>query len=658
MKAGILQVLGEAELGRPAQLNAALSANDRIKYRLSLLQTAMARAEHPEQAVENMRRERLACGVEDAGLDEAVELTRKESGGYRIPGCAKILENVAQDLRVMAEPVCGAAAATGNGSAKFIGRMETLLANLKTPHEDVIAGEAIREITRAGGKEDSLHQLVMDLHKRLNALQAELAEEEVDGAAVYHIQDADRRLIAAFMAGAKRTAPLKFDHPGLDTTATRAGERLVIQNDVGTTGAHVIVMHVEGATAGITYTDVHPERAQFLREMLKKYAVTWSGGREGHLAEGHGAEESGEDAAFTLLSGSFTAKDPAELEEYLTFLGSRLVFLIDWNRARKQLRGFLRGPERTAVLSWAAEEEIGHRAFLELGGAHIINQAIEKVCGSGLHFGDRLCDVLGNDATVEFVRFVFRAALEGLKEKQSAGLIQDRVCAELQAHFASEEQRLWQLAGEHASLIFELATALREGVGEIPCAECKAKFEKLAKRARGLEHDADQQVVTAREAVRKRPEYAALFRVVESADDAADELEEVAFLLGLLNATKPRATNSGGEALRMLAALVNLLLEAAQEWVKALGHASHVKKSGQQQDADDFLLACDRLLNLEHQADDAERALTYTAVQHARNFRQLHLYSEIGGSLESAADSLKGAALIARDYLFATVLGA
>ena len=50
------------------------------------------------------------------------------------------------------------------------------------------------------------------------------------------------------MAGLNRTAPLKFDHPGLATTATRAGVRLVIQNDIGMTDAHVIVLHVEGLT--------------------------------------------------------------------------------------------------------------------------------------------------------------------------------------------------------------------------------------------------------------------------------------------------------------------------------------------------------------------------------------------------------------------------
>ncbi len=89
------------------------------------------------------------------------------------------------------------------------------------------------------------------------------------------------------------------------------------------------------------------------------------------------------------------------------------MFLIDWNRARKQLRAFLRGPDRLALLRWAAEAEVGHRGFLELGGARLVNQAIEATAGSAMHFGDRLCDVLGDAETLEFLRFVFRTATEG-----------------------------------------------------------------------------------------------------------------------------------------------------------------------------------------------------------------------------------------------------
>ena len=69
---------------------------------------------------------------------------------------------------------------------------------------------------------DSFHLLVMDLHKQLNTLSSDIATENLDGAHVWQIKDADRPLIQAFMRGLNRTAPLKFSHPGLDTAVTRA----------------------------------------------------------------------------------------------------------------------------------------------------------------------------------------------------------------------------------------------------------------------------------------------------------------------------------------------------------------------------------------------------------------------------------------------------
>jgi hypothetical protein len=56
---------------------------------------------------------------------------------------------------------------------------------------------------------------------------------------------------------------------------------------------------------------------------------------------------------YHLSLGRFDAEDREGLEAFLAFLGSRIVFLIDWNRARKRLRLFSReGRDRPA--QWAA----------------------------------------------------------------------------------------------------------------------------------------------------------------------------------------------------------------------------------------------------------------------------------------------------------------
>ncbi|HRX05240.1 MAG TPA: hypothetical protein P5148_18975, partial [Anaerolineae bacterium] len=96
---------------------------------------------------------------------------------------------------------------------------------------------------------------------------AALADEHkpkliVAGASAYRLDAGHRPLVAAFMAGVNRTAPLKFGHPGLGTTATSMGPRLVLQNDIGTTDAHVFVIEVAGRVAAFTYTDVHLPRLE------------------------------------------------------------------------------------------------------------------------------------------------------------------------------------------------------------------------------------------------------------------------------------------------------------------------------------------------------------------------------------------------------------
>lgn len=635
MKAEVLAAIGETGLSRSAAVNAALSANDRVKYLLSLLQLAAAHADQPEQPAASLKRERGACGIDEPSLDGFTAAASREGSAYRMPGAARVLGRLAQDLQVMAAPVLDA------GATGFAARVEAARTTLPAAADDLVDAAALDAMGSAAPPPgtDSLHRLVMDLHRALNALQAGLAEETIDGAAAYGLAPADRPRVAAFMAGVNRTARLKFDHPGLGTTATRCGHRLVLQNDIGTTDAHVVVIHVEERTIRVTYTDVHAERLRFFQDMLAPLAPAWETAQPGQIPGG---------TAFTLATGRVDAADEGALHAALRHIGARLVFLIDWNRARKQLRAFLPGPARIALLHWAAAQEVGHRAFLELGGAKLVNQAIEAADGSAVHFGDRLCDVLGTAETEQFLRFVLRAAADCLLARRSPSLLRDRIRAELARHFSNERRRLLRLAAAHGGLIFELASLVRDsilagGTGDLAAAQ---------HRARGFEHDADRIVAGVFEAVHRRPDHAAFGPLLHDADDAADELEECVFLLNLLAAVAPALPVA-----EQMQALAALLLEAAQEWLKALLHAAHADDRSTAEDADDFLVAIDRIAVLEHAADDAERALTEAAVRQAADFRQLHVCTAIGARLEAAADALKRASLRLRDDLLCEVLG-
>lgn len=629
MKTQILTAIGETLLQPAVQLNEALAANDRIKYLFSLLQLALSYAEHPEGSAGTLKKERVACGIDDAELDTVVARSRMAGKLCCVPGAASILSRVVADLGVMAAPVL---AGRPKGLAA---RIELLLKALPAAKDDLLDPDAVSAMMQAGhDRGDSLHRLVMDLHKRLNATQSELSEEKLDGAAVYGLSDSDRPLVSAFMAGVNRTTKLKFNHPGLATTATRSGSRLVIQNDIGTTDAHVIVIHVEALTVSVTYTDVHPERLAFFKEMLQSQAVTWDKESTAMLAGG---------AAFYMATGHVEAKDIGSCGAYLEFLGSRLVFLIDWNHARKQLRGFLRGPDRVALLSWAAEKEIGHRGFLELGGAHLVNRAIEATAGSSMHFGDRLCEVLGDTEAVAFLHFVFQTATEGLLSNESPSLLHDRIRVTLAAQFSNEQRQLLRLAADHAGLIFELASLVRDALHA-----GSDDAEKRIRRARRFEHDADHLLIETREAVRLRPDYAIFLPLMEAADNAADGLEDAAFLIGL--------GKLHGKPLNALTSLADLLAEASQEWIKAVGHATQIGLAASALETEDFLAAIDRLGTLERQADDAERALTATAIEDAKDFRELYLYTKIGAQLEEASDAMRHASLILRDYMLEDVI--
>lgn len=630
MKTAILAALGETELQPAAALNAALAANDRLKYAFSLLQMALAHAEHPEQIAATLKRERIACGIDDPTYDTTVNGARMRGKSCCVPSGGRIMVGIADDLRLMAAPVLAA-----ETDGLLAARVDGMLAALPKMTGDLSDPEIVSAMMQADhGGADSTHRLVMDLHKRLNTLQAGLAEETLDGAAVYGLGAADRPLISAFMAGVNRTAKLKFAHPGLATTATHVGERLIIQNDIGTTDAHVIVIHVEGFAVSVTYTDVHPERLAFFKQMLTSFKIAWENGRTAVLAAG---------APFYVATGRLDAVNVDACRDYLEFLGSRLVFLIDWNRARKQLRGFLRGTDRLALLLWSADKEIGHRGFLELGGAGLVNQAIELTAGSSMHFGDRLCDVLGDAETVEFLRFVFNAATEGLGAGQSHGLISDRIRVALATHLANEERQLLRLAGDHAGLIFELASMVRDGLH----AEANGAGSR-AKRANKFEHEADLLVVETRAAVQRRPDYAIFRALLEAADDAADELEDAAFLLEL--------DTLQGKPLDELRALADLLVDASQEWIKAVGNAAEIGQAAGHAETEDFLTAIDRIGTLEHQADDAERSLTVIAIKHAADFRQLHLFTAIAAKFEAAADALRHASLILHDHVLGDVI--
>ena len=146
-KAGILEQIGERSLLLPELINEGFAANDRLKYYLTLLQTAYAYAGSPSGQVPDLRNEREAAGVSDETLDTVVGNSRMLSPSIvHIPGAAAILERIFTDVRRMLDPVATAAAMHGElteRSAIYARRLTEQTARAPTATDDQMTSGVI-----------------------------------------------------------------------------------------------------------------------------------------------------------------------------------------------------------------------------------------------------------------------------------------------------------------------------------------------------------------------------------------------------------------------------------------------------------------------------------------------------------------------------------
>jgi uncharacterized protein Yka (UPF0111/DUF47 family) len=641
-KLHIVDSLGERRLVLPALVNAALKANDCAKYYFTLLQAAASHAEHPELPSSNLRQERLTCGIAENNFDSAVTSSKKlVDGRYEIPGAAAVVRALLKQVEVMLRPLVD-----GSG-ADLARRFAQLSCAAPAANGDALASAEIESLAsgnRARG--DSLHLLVMDAHKMLNALQREIASETIDGASAYGVEASDRPFIRAFMRGVGRTAALKLDHPGLGTTATRVGRRLVLQNDIGTTDAHVLVVHIEERKVSMTYTDVHLQRLLFFQQLFRRRAVEWT---DTVLRR----DEALEDGVYHMSVATFSSASDAELQDYLEFLGSRLVFLIDWNRARKRLQTLVSKAAALELLDSAAEHEHGHMAFLKAGAEQLIYDALDFVVKGQVRFGERLDEILGAKKASEYLKFVLKACAESVTRGEPDAFVQDVVRAELLNYFRSGQQLIYDVAAEHAALVVEIAGGLRDSVIQMRTSGVGPMLQRNAQRAKEWERRADELVNRARSAAKQRGSAEAFRAILEAADDVADELEEATFRLTLI--TREAAAPTTRTDLQPLG---ELLVQASQEYVKLVETARYVRRGGAREDMQDFLNAAHRVMALEHATDEAQREIEAALARGADDFRVLHVLSETTKNLEQAADALMHCSLRLRDYVLGRVMAA
>ena len=221
-KVTIIERIGEQKLILPILVARALAAHARLTYYLGLLQMAHARAIAPDEPAPSLRVEREASGVTDSSFDRIVEGSSTIGGNaLHIPQAESIVEHLFDELRLMLSPLEVAGLTRPEVHERFEiyqRRLDDLVAHAPGCRDDHVIVGAIAGLNRLSGNgHDSAHRLAIDLHGEINRLQSNVVEETIDGARVLDVTPDDRPLVSAFMKGVNSTAPLKFDHAGLDT---------------------------------------------------------------------------------------------------------------------------------------------------------------------------------------------------------------------------------------------------------------------------------------------------------------------------------------------------------------------------------------------------------------------------------------------------------
>jgi uncharacterized protein Yka (UPF0111/DUF47 family) len=640
MKAGIVQQLGEVEVLLPARVADGLAANDRAKTRLSALQAVAKHATRPAEEPDDLSAECAAAGLDASAIRSMVAAAHATApGSIAAPGLGKLIRSLFEDVGAMIAAVTAGDEAVGSAAAN---RLSALRMRLSAEYDEI-------EITRIAESSalpegaDSLHRLIMDLHKALNRLSAACAEEDVAGARAHGLLPEDRPIIEAFMRGVHRTRGLKFDHPGLDTTVARSGSRLLIQNDLGETDAHVVIVTVEATNVTVTYTDIHRARARFFVALFDRFAVNWSGlGRE--RAKGFADGD-----AFYLITGHYQADNDKSREAFLEAIGTSLVFLIDWNKARKSLRNLVDRQSATRLLDWAARHRIGHRAYLEYGGSDLVAAAIRHAAPTRIGFGEELAAVLGHDIAVDFLKAVLRIATDGLQQGRSSRLVRDMIETELVRHLDRTDRAMLTIVTRQLGLAHDIAVNIASDIADRAVERAipgGAREESaLALRARCIEEKADRIAVDARAIAQRTNASAIVAQLVDTAEQTVDELEQAAFIASLAPAVIDQ------KLLAPLAELADAAVHGAEAAVSGIDAATEVTE-GRRADVDDAFDATRRLIDIEHAADDAERRITSLVLSKGDANGGVCVL-ELARAIERATDRLARVGHLLREHVMA-----
>ncbi|MFI4995499.1 MAG: hypothetical protein ACHQAQ_06915, partial [Hyphomicrobiales bacterium] len=401
----------------------------------------------------------------------------------------------------------------------------------------------------------------------------------------------------------------------------------------------VVVIAVELDAVTVSYSDVHFARAKIFSGLLRGFPIQWSG------LDRKSAGALGDRSVFYLVTGRCLTPDGAGRDTLLSALGASLVFLIDWNKARKALRALVSKNDAVNVLEWAARNKVGHRGFLELGGSELVAAAVHSTAATRIGFGERLDGALGREQAVDFLRTVLRVSAEALLEGSSVRLARDRIEADLARRLQRVEAALLAIVVRQAGLAHEIAAGIAEFIADQRALRPPGG-SALAAQARRIEEKADRIAAEARDEIARFDADRDIERLVNRIEDVIDELEQAAFIASLVpNGLSP-------ELLTPLAELCAAAVSGAQAAAVGLTAAAEVPE-GHRVDTEDALAAVGRLIEAEHAADAAERQVTATILRGDFDLRTALSVLDFARAVERATDRLAGFGHQLREHVLA-----
>ena len=171
-----------------------------------------------------------------------------------------------------------------------------------------------------------------------------------------------------------------------------------------------------------------------------------------------------------------------------------------------------------------------------------------------------------------------------------------------------------------------------------------------AARGRHIEEKANGIAVEARGTIVRSEASAIIARLVDTAETAIDELEQAAFLATLM---PPELSPALRDPLRELCDAAVAGTEAAARGLEAAAATAE----GDSIDSADALAATDRLTDLEHVADNAERAVTTAVLKDGGEMGASLCALELARALERAADRISALGHLLHQHVMADLSG-